>query len=211
VDPLMIKKSGFWWGLLLVLGVGFLGGFLTYSFIFPPAPPPPYSVLAGAGKVNQHTSVPQTRPSHSRPSHEHASHAHAPHTSVPHTSVPAAQGTSSQGSSIEEMRTQFIALKQALISKIKDEGRYRCCLKKVCARCLLHYHRDKVVCPCADDVMAGRAPCGECIGEILEGKGEPAYASHFAKAIAAEVGSKHLDTLRKIISDKYKISVEQQR
>ena len=36
--------------------------------------------------------------------------------------------------------------------------------------------------------MNGKHPCGECIGEIMEGKGNALIAEYFATAIAEEVG-----------------------
>jgi len=51
-------------------------------------------------------------------------------------------------------------------------------------------------------------PCGECIGEILEGHGNPYLAEYFAAAIAEEVGEQHLEILKQIISEEYDISIE---
>lgn len=58
--------------------------------------------------------------------------------------------------------------------------------------------------------MNGVHPCGECIGEILEGHGNPYLAEYFARAIAEKVGEQHIGTLREIISEKYGIAVEDQ-
>ena len=48
------------------------------------------------------------------------------------------------------------------------EGKYRCCLKEPCSYCLEHGE-----CDCIDSVMEGKAPCGECLGELIEGEGNP--------------------------------------
>jgi hypothetical protein len=48
------------------------------------------------------------------------------------------------------------------------------------------------------------------MGEILEGHGNRFIAKYFATAIAEEVGTQHLDTIKQIISEKYDVSVEEQ-
>jgi hypothetical protein len=58
--------------------------------------------------------------------------------------------------------------------------------------------------------MNGVHPCGECIGEILEGHGNRFIAKYFAKSIAEEVGEQYLDVIKQIISEKYNISIEEQ-
>jgi len=170
MNILSVKKGNLLWGLLLILGGGFVLGFFTYSFVFPPASPPPSSVLA------------------------------------------AVEGKSVEDKSMDGMIKKYLTLKRDIITKIQDKGEYRCCLKKVCSRCIMYHHHDGTThCPCANDVLAGKAPCGECIGEILEGEGDPVYAKSFAKAIAEKVGEEHLGTLRKIIADKYNVPVEEQK
>jgi hypothetical protein len=89
---------------------------------------------------------------------------------------------------------------------------YACCLDKPCTYCIEKTpgHGEGPTCRCLDDVVEGRNPCGECIGEILEGHGNRFLAKYFASAIAEEVGEDYTDTLKEIISDKYDISVEEQ-
>ncbi len=165
MDPITIKKSSLWWGLILGLVAGFLLGFFTYSLIIPPASSSPTSVLAAQ-----------------------------------------------KDKSVEGMRAEFLALKEAIITKMKDKGQYRCCLKKLCIYCIeADNHGDKATCECLNEVMKGKHPCGECIGEILEGHGDPNFAKYFAKSIAHEVGEKYIETLKQIISDKYKISIDEQK
>ncbi len=81
------------------------------------------------------------------------------------------------------------------------KGMYRCCLEEPCSYCL----KKEDNCDCMDEVLNGEHPCGECIGEILEGKGNKFLAGHFAEAIADEVGVQHLETIKQIISEKYNI------
>lgn len=111
-----------------------------------------------------------------------------------------------------EHREMFIAMRQAIQSEERDEGKYACCLEKPCTYCIEKTpgHGEEAACLCLDDVMNGRHPCGECIGEILEGHGNPLIAEYFASAIAEEVGVEYLDTLKSIISDKYGIAVAEQ-
>jgi len=52
-----------------------------------------------------------------------------------------------------------------------------------------------------------RHPCGECIGEILEGHGNKYLLKYFAPAISEEVGQEHLLELEEIIAAKYKVPV----
>lgn len=71
-------------------------------------------------------------------------------------------------------------------------------------------HGEGATCSCLEDIMNGVHPCGECIGEILEGHGNRLIAKYFATAISEEVGAEHLDTIKQIIASKYNISVEEQ-
>ncbi len=57
--------------------------------------------------------------------------------------------------------------KEVKLQLIK-EGKYRCCLKEPCSYCLEHGE-----CDCLDSVMEGNPPCGECLGELIEGEGNP--------------------------------------
>ncbi len=105
----------------------------------------------------------------------------------------------------------LIKQKQA-IAQLVAAGRYRCCLNEPCSYCFSdedHQEREKV-CDCLDRIAVGKHPCGECIGEILEGEGNPLVAEYFAVAIAEEIGQEYLDVLRKIVADKYNLPEEKQ-
>ncbi len=91
------------------------------------------------------------------------------------------------------------------IKKLLAKGDYRCCLDKPCFYCF-----KKGECDCLDKIMNGKHPCGECIGEILEGEGNPLLAEYFATAIAEKVGEQYAPTLKQIIADKYDMPVERQ-
>jgi hypothetical protein len=89
-------------------------------------------------------------------------------------------------------------------------GKYKCCLAKPCSECFSdpeHQDRD-LVCDCLVDIMNGKHPCGECIGEILEGHGNPLIAEYFATAIAEKVGEQHLPTLKKIVAEQYSLPAD---
>lgn len=113
---------------------------------------------------------------------------------------------------IDEKRIEFISEKNVIIAEMQEKGMYRCCLEKPCTYCIEKTpgHGEGAACTCAQDILNGKHPCGECIGEILEGHGEVELAPYFAKAIAHKVGNQHLDHLKSIIADMYKISIEEQ-
>ena len=89
--------------------------------------------------------------------------------------------------------------------KLLAEGNYRCCLNKPCSYCFKEGE-----CDCLDKIMNGKHPCGECIGEILEGEGNPLLSEYFATAIADELGKKYTPTIKQIIADKYNMPIEKQ-
>lgn len=106
---------------------------------------------------------------------------------------------------ISEHRLALIDHKEHVQHTLLDEGKYACCLKKPCTYCIEKTpgHGEGAECSCLDDIMNGRHPCGECIGEILEGHGNQYLKDQFAPAIAEEVGEEHLETIEKIIEQKY--------
>lgn len=114
--------------------------------------------------------------------------------------------------SMEHQREHYLSYKDTMIHEQIQEGDYACCLKNPCAYCLEKTpgHGEGATCDCLADVVNGRHPCGECIGEILEGHGNPFLAEYFARAIAQEVGEKFYTPLTEIISDKYDISMDKQ-
>lgn len=100
-----------------------------------------------------------------------------------------------------------------VIAENRDIGKYSCCLENPCSYCITKNstkHGEGSTCDCLDDIMNGRHPCGECIGEILEGHGNKYLSKYFATSISDEVGIKYLPTLKEIISDKYEVSVSEQ-
>ncbi len=109
---------------------------------------------------------------------------------------------------IDEQREEW--MEEANIIRASTD--YRCCLEKPCWYCIQKTpgHGEGAKCTCLDDVMAGEHPCGECIGEILEGHGIKSLAPYYAKAIAHKVGEQHVDHLKSIIADMYDITVEEQ-
>lgn len=106
---------------------------------------------------------------------------------------------------IDEQRNDFIALADNIKAEMAKQGKYNCCLEKPCTYCIEKTpgHGEGAACECMDDILAGRHPCGECIGEILEGHGEPELKPYYAKAIAHKVGSQHEAHLQEIIDDMY--------
>jgi len=109
-------------------------------------------------------------------------------------------------------RGMFIEMKNDMIGEMIADENYKCCLEKPCTYCIEKSpgHGEGATCKCLEDVMNGVHPCGECIGEILEGHGNRFIAKYFASAIAEEVGQEYLGTLKSIMADKYGVSVDNQ-
>ena len=112
----------------------------------------------------------------------------------------------------EEKRADFIELRKSIQGDMRPMHKYRCCLEKPCMYCIEKTpgHGEGAVCDCLKDLMDGVHPCGECIGEIMEGHGNPFLAEYFARAIAEKVGEQHTATLKQIMFEKYGIPVEEQ-
>ena len=74
---------------------------------------------------------------------------------------------------MDEKREEFVQEKNTIISELITQGNYTCCLDKPCTYCIEKTpgHGEGATCNCLADVVEGRHPCGECIGEILEGHG----------------------------------------
>ena len=116
------------------------------------------------------------------------------------------------GMSDDEMRGTFIVDRDTIVNRMLARGDYACCLTNPCSYCIEKTpgHGEGPACHCLDDVLNGRHPCGECIGEILEGHGNRFLAPYFATALAEEIGVSHLAVLKKIISEKYDIPLDKQ-
>ncbi len=114
---------------------------------------------------------------------------------------------------MDEHRTDLLSHRDRMVEEMREDGNYRCCLRKACSYCIEKTpgHGVGATCDCLADIVEGKHPCGECIGEILEGHGNKYLAEYFAVAIAEEVGEKYTDTLREIIFDKYGVNVENQK
>ncbi len=78
--------------------------------------------------------------------------------------------------------TSYLEIRDALKAKLMEEGKYRCCIKEPCSYCL-----EEGGCDCIDKIMEGRAPCGECIGEILEGNANPYLSDEQISRALSEV------------------------
>jgi len=113
---------------------------------------------------------------------------------------------------VEGKAHEMLGEKEELIGELMGAGMYRCCLEKPCAYCLEKSpkHGEGASCSCLDDIMNGVHPCGECIGEIIEGHGNKFLAKYFAKAISEEVGERYLLSIKQIISEKYNVSIKDQ-
>ena len=113
-------------------------------------------------------------------------------------------------SGMHEARSEFIEMKENIQGDLMPHSKYRCCLEKPCTYCIEKTpgHGEGAECHCLEDVMNGEHPCGECIGEILEGHGNPLIAEYFATAIAEETGE--LKAMQRIIEEKYGVPIEDQ-
>ena len=106
---------------------------------------------------------------------------------------------------LAQHRQDFIDHKQMMVGQMIDHGQYQCCLKTPCTYCIekTPKHGPGASCHCLTDVVTGHHPCGECIGEILEGHGNKHLVNYFPQALADELGQDHLSTLTSIIQSKY--------
>ena len=113
---------------------------------------------------------------------------------------------------MDEHRTVFISHRDSMVEEMLEHGDYRCCLEKPCNTCLTldPWHGEGASCECLEDLVNGKAPCGECVGGILAGRGNPYLAEYFVQAIAEGVGVQHIATLEEIIKDKYDFPVNKQ-
>jgi hypothetical protein len=111
----------------------------------------------------------------------------------------------SLNATVEQERERFMALKTALVQRLIPSHGYRCCLNEPCTSCIEETpdHGEGASCDCLSDLVHGAAPCGQCIGGILEGEGNPYLAQYFVHALAQAVGQQHQDTLRMILKAKY--------
>ena len=111
----------------------------------------------------------------------------------------------SQNHDMIEERENFLDLKYEIQQSLLKQGKYKCCLEKPCTYCIekTPKHGEGASCTCLEDIVNGVHPCGECMGEILEGHGNPYLKEYFAVAIAEEVGEQHLETIQQIIDEKY--------
>lgn len=113
---------------------------------------------------------------------------------------------------MEERRGHFIEHKHSIISELIMQGDYKCCLEQPCTYCIEKTpgHGEGATCHCLEDVVNGEHPCGECIGEIMEGHGNKFLSIYFARAIAEEMGGQYHEVLKQMMYDKYSIDVEDQ-
>jgi len=113
---------------------------------------------------------------------------------------------------MEEKRDHFVSLKNNMQLELVEDREYKCCLMKPCTYCIEKTpgHGEGASCNCLKDIVEGVHPCGECIGEILEGHGNPNLAKYFANAIAEKVGEEHIQTLKEIIEKKYDVPLDEQ-
>jgi len=107
--------------------------------------------------------------------------------------------------SIEQQREDFILQKQKIQGEMLSHGDYACCLEKPCTYCIEKSpgHGEGAACHCLEDIVNGKHPCGECIGEILEGHGNPYLVEYFPEAIAEEIGEEYKNILIEIMEEKY--------
>ena len=106
---------------------------------------------------------------------------------------------------ISEQRESWMAIADNIRGELAMNGKYDCCLEEPCWYCIQKTpgHGEGAECTCRQDILNGEHPCGECIGEILEGHGLVELKPYYAKAIAHKVGSQHEGHLQAIIDDMY--------
>ena len=104
------------------------------------------------------------------------------------------------------------SLQEQLMGDLLREGKYACCLKEPCVTCLTltPWHGEGASCTCLADVVNGAAPCGECVGGILGGRGNPYLAQYFAASLAEELGAAAQPLLQEKMEVLYDIPVAEQ-
>lgn len=109
--------------------------------------------------------------------------------------------------SVPGQRDAWIEVANSIRGTLAMEGKYDCCLEKPCWYCIQKTpgHGEGAECTCRQDILNGLHPCGECIGEILEGHGLAELKPYYAKAIAHKVGIGHESHLQEIIDDMYPV------
>lgn len=102
-------------------------------------------------------------------------------------------------------RLAMIELREQIHGELLPTGGYRCCLEMPCGRCVeeTHEHGQGPRCDCLADIVTGKPPCSECVGEILAGRGNPLLAEYFARALAGLAGPGDEPVLRELIERKY--------
>lgn len=107
--------------------------------------------------------------------------------------------------SMEDHREDFIDHKEMMIKEMMMGGNYKCCLEKPCVYCIEKTpgHGMGASCDCLSDVVNGKHPCGECMGEILEGHGNKYLKEYFPEALTDELGEEYLEMIKEIINKKY--------
>jgi len=110
---------------------------------------------------------------------------------------------SSHSMNMAKERETLISLKAEIQGEMLQQGKYKCCLEKPCTYCIEKTpgHGEGAECNCLGDLVNGVHPCGECIGEILEGHGNPYLKEYFAPAIAEKTGEQ--EAIQRIIDEKY--------
>lgn len=89
------------------------------------------------------------------------------------------RGSKYRSKYIEHLRDEWI--KEA--SVIRESVKYECALEEDCLYCIQESpkHGKGAQCICKENLKAGKEICGVCLGEWIEGEGEPAYWDEFKK------------------------------
>jgi len=129
-----------------------------------------------------------------------------------HNEISHEHGVDIDQMNMDDKREEFIQAKDSIIGELIAVGDYACCLENPCTYCIEKSpkHGEGAKCTCLEDVMNGVHPCGECIGEIMEGHGNKFLAPYFSEAIAEEMGVEHKQEIMKMMTEKYGVPIEDQ-
>jgi hypothetical protein len=107
----------------------------------------------------------------------------------------------------------MVAMRDEMWHEMLPDGDYACCLHKPCSSCAMldPHHGEGSACTCLDDVMNGRHPCGECVGGIIGGRGNPFLAKYFARSLADGQPGPYYEALKQIVADKYGVAEDEQK
>jgi len=107
--------------------------------------------------------------------------------------------------SVDQQRASLISLKTGIQQKLIPRHGYRCCLDTPCMSCIEEAgaHGHGATCDCLSDIVNGAPPCGECVGGILAGRGNPYLVEFYPGVVSGIIGQEYLPALKSFFAEMY--------